>query len=65
MGKQVSSRDAIREIEARGWVLARSRGDHFTYKNPTNPMLITLPHPVKSLSPGIVRDVERKAGIRF
>ena len=65
MGKQVSSREAIRESELRGWVLARSRGDHFTFKNPANPMLITLPHPVKCLSPGMVRDIERKAGIRF
>lgn len=65
MGKQVSSKDAIKAIEAVGWVLARSKGDHFTFKKEGVPMLITITHPVKSLSPGLVKDLERKTGIKF
>jgi predicted RNA binding protein YcfA (HicA-like mRNA interferase family) len=65
MGKQVTSREAIKEIEARGWYLERIKGDHFNYKHPNHPLLITITHPVRSLSPGLIRDIERKAGFRF
>lgn len=65
MGKQVTSRDAIKEIETKGWVLHRINGSHHSFKKDGEPMLITIPHPSRHLSPGLVRDIERKAGVRF
>ena len=41
------------------------KGDHWNFKHPNHPLLITITHPVRSLSPGLIRDIERKAGFRF
>jgi predicted RNA binding protein YcfA (HicA-like mRNA interferase family) len=65
MGKQVTSREAIKEVEAKGWTLDRINGSHHTFKKAGEPMLITIPHPSRHLSPGVVRDIEKKAGVRF
>jgi predicted RNA binding protein YcfA (HicA-like mRNA interferase family) len=66
MGKSVSSGEAIKELENRGWVAVRQSGSHITFKYVTaSPMLITVPHPYKALSPGVIRQIERIAGFRF
>ena len=62
---QVSSRRAISELEARGWTVARQSGSHVTLNKPGQPLIITVPHPRKTLSPGVVRAIERIAGFRF
>jgi len=61
----VSSRDVIKLLEAHGWVLARVRGDHHHYKHPRNPHLVTVPHPVKDLTIGVLRSIERATGLRL
>jgi len=63
MGKNVSSAQAIRAIEAVGWVGRRQKGSHITFKKEGVPALITINHPVRSLSPGLIRDIEKKAGV--
>lgn len=62
---QVSSKQALKELQNRGWTVARQSGSHVTLKKPGQPHLITLPHPSKHLSPGVVRTIERTAGFRF
>jgi HicA toxin of bacterial toxin-antitoxin, len=41
----VSSRQAIRTIEADGWLLVRVAGDHHQFRHPTKPGKVTVPHP--------------------
>ena len=65
MGKQVNSRKAIKEVTKRGWQEVRQSGSHKQFKHPEKAPLITIPHPTASLSPGVVRDIEKKAGFRF
>lgn len=56
------SRKLIRRIEKDGWTLQRISGDHHTFKHPEREKLITVPHPRKGLSPGVVHSVYRNAG---
>ena len=65
MGKQVSSSEAIKEIKRLGWVEVRAKSSHVTFKHPDHALLITVKHPAKSLSPGLIRSIERIAGVRF
>jgi predicted RNA binding protein YcfA (HicA-like mRNA interferase family) len=57
-------RDAIRLIEADGWILGRTRGSHRQYKHPTKPGLVTIPgKPAKDLPVGLQRSILRQAGL--
>jgi predicted RNA binding protein YcfA (HicA-like mRNA interferase family) len=38
----VKVREVIALVEADGWVLVRTRGDHRQYKHPTKPGLVTV-----------------------
>ena len=61
----MSSRDVIRILEANGWVLVRVRGDHHHFKHANNPNIVTVPHPVKDLTVGVLRSIERASGLKF
>lgn len=61
----VSSTEIIRKLKAAGWVLARTKGSHCHFKHPTNPNLVTVPHPKKDLPLGTVRSIERASGVKL
>lgn len=63
--KQIGSREARKELEARGWKEARRKGRHVTFTKPGVPRIITILEPCKSLSPGIVKMIETNAGFKF
>ncbi len=42
--------------------LERVKGDHHTFKHPRVPKVISLMHPRKDLSIGVVRSIYRIAG---
>jgi predicted RNA binding protein YcfA (HicA-like mRNA interferase family) len=52
-------------LEAAGWVNVRSNGDHFTFKHPSNPNLITIVHPRKDNPIGYVKAIEKVSGLKF
>lgn len=52
----------MRMLQKDGWVLDRVRGDHHTFKHPSKPELISLPHPKSDLPTGLVRSLYRIAG---
>ena len=57
-------RDAIRLVEADGWVHSRTRGSHRRYKHPMKPGKVTISgHPSKDLTPGMERSILRQAGL--
>ena len=61
-GGLVDSKEAIRRLETDGWVQVRTKGDHFTFKKPWIPEVITITHPTRDLSKGLLRDIFRIAG---
>ena len=61
----MSSRQAIRAIEADGWFLARVRGDHHQFRHPTKLGKVTIPHPVKDLPTQVVVSIERQSGVNL
>jgi predicted RNA binding protein YcfA (HicA-like mRNA interferase family) len=60
-----SSREIVRRLVADGWVLVRVKGDHHQFKHPTNPGLVTVPHPKKDLPIGTLRSIYRQAGWKW
>ena len=58
------SRKIIKRLEADGWMLVRIKGSHHHFKHPDVPEIITVKHPEKDLTPGLVADLAKKAGWR-
>lgn len=61
----MNSKDAIKQLEAAGWVKVRQEGSHVTLKKEGEPLLITIPHPRKDLKPGLIRRLERDSKVRL
>lgn len=59
-----NSRKLKKRLEAEGWEHVRTVGSHLTFKHPQKEALITLPHPRKDLTPGLVRSIYKDAGWR-
>ena len=58
-------REVIRLLAQHGWVEMRSKGSHRQFKHPAKPSLITVPGKTgKELSPGTLRDILKKAGLK-
>jgi len=43
--------------------MVRTKGSHHHFKHPTNPRLVTVPHPKKDLPLGTVRNILKTAGL--
>jgi len=55
----------IRQLEADGRYLARTRGSHRQYKHPVKAGLVTLPgKPGDELAPGTLNSVMKQAGLK-
>lgn len=65
MGRSVSSRDAIRLLEAAGWRLVAVDGSHHQFKHPERPGRVTVKHPTRDLTIGVVKDIEHKSGLKL
>lgn len=65
MLRRVNSREVIAALTADGWYLERIKGSHHHFHHPTKPGVVTVPHPKKDLKRGLVRSIERQAGIRI
>ena len=61
----MNSRDTIAAMVADGWFLDRVKGSHHQFRHPTKPGIVTVPHPKKDLKRGLVRSIERQAGIKI
>ena len=55
-----TSYDLIRKLEAAGWQEQRQRGSHMTFEKPGHPHHITIVHPKKDESIGVVHSVEKE-----
>jgi predicted RNA binding protein YcfA (HicA-like mRNA interferase family) len=61
----MSSREVIRALQAAGWVQVRVTGDHHQFRHPTQPGTVTVPHPVKDLSLGVIKSIARQSGLEL
>jgi len=61
----MTSRDVIAALAADGWFLDRVKGSHHQFRHATKPGIVTVPHPKKDLKRGLVKSIERQAGIRI
>jgi predicted RNA binding protein YcfA (HicA-like mRNA interferase family) len=59
----MTSKEVIKKIEADGWVEVRSRGSHRSFKHPTKPGLVVVPHPKSDLPIGTLRNILKTAGL--
>ena len=63
--KSYSSRQIKEILEANGWYVVKVRGDHWQFKHPVIKGRVTLTHPVKDVDIFIIKDIERKSGLKF
>ncbi len=61
--EQVKSSELITLLEKQGWVLQRIKGSHHQFKHPDSPLVVTVPHPVKDLKLGTLRQIMKDAGL--
>lgn len=57
--------DAIRLVEADGWIHVRTRGSHRHYTHPSKPGTVTIAgQPSKDLAPGTWNAILKQAGLK-
>ncbi|HDT5924662.1 TPA: type II toxin-antitoxin system HicA family toxin [Klebsiella pneumoniae subsp. pneumoniae] len=61
----MSSAELIKKLIADGWVKQRQTGSHVTLTKPGIEKIITIPHPRKDSSKGIVRQAHQISGLKL
>ncbi|MBC7103802.1 MAG: type II toxin-antitoxin system HicA family toxin [Parvibaculum sp.] len=61
----MKSGDAIKALEADGWVEVAQAGSHKQFKHSTKPGRVTVPHPKKDLPIGTLRSIEKQSGLKL
>ncbi|MCX9040106.1 type II toxin-antitoxin system HicA family toxin [Citrobacter portucalensis] len=59
------SADLIKKLIADGWIEQRQTGSHVTLSKPGVSKIITIPHPRKDASKGVIRQVQEISGLRL
>lgn len=60
----IKVREAIRLVEADGWIQVAQEGSHRQYKHPTKPGKVTIAgKPGETIPPGTWANIRRQAGI--
>ncbi|WP_438767925.1 type II toxin-antitoxin system HicA family toxin [Kushneria sp. TE3] len=60
----MKSSDLIDELTRDDWELVRVKGSHHHFRHPTKPGTVTVPHPKKDLSKGLVTGIRKSAGLK-
>ncbi|EIW8738315.1 type II toxin-antitoxin system HicA family toxin [Klebsiella pneumoniae] len=61
----MSSAELIKKLIADGWVKQRQTGSHVTLTKQGIEKIITIPHPRKDSSKGIVRQAQQISGLKL
>ncbi|EBY9279791.1 TPA: type II toxin-antitoxin system HicA family toxin [Salmonella enterica subsp. enterica serovar Denver] len=61
----MSSAELIKRLIADGWVKARQNGSHVTLTKPGVAKIISVPHPRKDSSKGVIRQAQEISGLRL
>lgn len=63
--KSYSPKEVIKILEKNGWKLKNINGDHYTYKKEGRMYNVVVPISKKDVRIGVIKDIERKSGIKF
>ncbi|MBZ6767034.1 type II toxin-antitoxin system HicA family toxin [Klebsiella oxytoca] len=61
----MSSAELIKKLIADGWIKQRQTGSHVTLTKQGIEKIITIPHPRKDSSKGIVRQAQQISGLKL
>ncbi|HBM2922475.1 TPA: type II toxin-antitoxin system HicA family toxin [Klebsiella oxytoca] len=61
----MSSAELIKKLLADGWIKQRQDGSHITLSKPGIAKIITVPHPRKDASKGILRQAQQISGLKL
>ncbi|AXC69910.1 type II toxin-antitoxin system HicA family toxin [Salmonella enterica] len=61
----MSSTELIKRLIADGWVKTRQNGSHVTLTKPGVAKIISVPHPRKDSSKGVIRQAQETSGLRL
>ncbi|ETS30082.1 hypothetical protein BB987_20460 [Photorhabdus temperata] len=61
----MSSAELIKRLIADGWVKARQDGSHVTLTKSGVAKIITIPHPRKDSSKGVIRQAQNISGLKL
>ncbi|EAT0258374.1 type II toxin-antitoxin system HicA family toxin [Salmonella enterica] len=61
----MSSAELIKRLIADGWVKERQNGSHVTLSKPGVVKIISVPHPRKDSSKGVIRQAQEISGLRL
>ncbi|WP_283126508.1 type II toxin-antitoxin system HicA family toxin [Providencia stuartii] len=61
----MSSAELIKKLSADGWVKARQTGSHITLTKEGFDKIITVPHPRKDSSKGVIRQAQQISGLKL
>ncbi len=61
----MSSAELIKQLVAAGWVKQRQSGSHVTLSKPGVVKIITIPHPRKDASKGVIRQAQEISGLKL
>lgn len=60
----MDSRKLIKLLKQDGWEHVRTTGDHWHFKHPVRPGLVTVTHPKKDIPPGTLNSILKQAGLK-
>ena len=63
--KSYSPKEVIKILEKNDWHLHNIRGDHYIFKKSGEMYNIVIPISRKDIKLGIIKDIEKKSGIKF
>lgn len=61
----IASRQIIKALQADGWNHVRTTGDHWHFRHPTKPGIVTVQHPRKDVPIGTLKSIERQSGLKL
>lgn len=61
----MDSSEVINKLEANGWFLVRTKGDHWYFRKAGYQRPTCVPHPKKDLPKGTVAAIERQTGVKL
>ena len=61
----MKSKQLVKIITEHGWIATTIKGGHHTFKHPDSAQIITIPHPKKDLSIGLVKSIFKVANLPY
>ncbi|HZF32258.1 MAG TPA: type II toxin-antitoxin system HicA family toxin [Candidatus Angelobacter sp.] len=61
----ISSREAIKRLQADGWYEVAQIGSHKQFKHPSKLGRVTVNHPVKDMKVGTLKSIEKQSGVKL